>query len=386
MRDEDFDPSAPGNLVPLSGGALAFMPNRLPPVLAASWQLTREIDDARAAVIHLTGRAKLIPNLELVIRALARREALLSSAIEGTQTQMMELLLQEAHAEIPPAEDSDLFEVVNYVATISLAQEWHGDERPLSLSLIKDLHARLLLGARGENKRPGALRKSDVYIGQRPSGFEGARFVPPPADHVPALMDDLVQYMGGQSQYGPLVDAAIAHYQFETIHPFEDGNGRLGRLLIPAHFLYHGIMERPLLYLAPYFEEHDQAYRDGLLALSQSGDWPAWIGFFLEGIRATAVDALARVNRVMELHEDYSARIAASESRKGAHAALDAVFARVVVSVQLIRDAANVSEPTAGKIVRDFGRLGILSPLRKTGARQLWVATELVDSVYEDGR
>jgi Fic family protein len=338
-------------------------------------------EEARSAISQLVGQARLIPNLQIITRAFARTEAVASSRMEGTQTEVLEILQQEATLAVPP-EDSDLHEVINYLVTIDLANQWISEGRGLDVSLIKELHARLLRGVRGEDKNPGALRSEDVYIGKRSLGFADARFVPPPMEHVPGLMDDLVRALGKVSSYGPLVDAALVHYQFETIHPFQDGNGRLGRLLIPMHLQMHGVLDRPLLYLGPYLDAHDQQYRDGLLTVSQTGAWIVWIEFFLEALRATAVDALSRVQRVLSLRQEYAERVRAGGDRKGAGAALDVVFDKVVVSVSDIWRHAPVSEPTAGAIVADFERLGILRFHAKVGAKRLWVASELVDAIY----
>jgi Fic family protein len=381
MKGEDFGSNAPGQLVRIAGDALAFVPNQLPPSLEPSWEIMGAAEKARAAISQLVGQARLITNLEIITRAFARSEAVSSSRIEGTQTEVIELLQQEASQALP-SEDSDLHEVLNYVSAINLADEWIAEGRGLDLSLIKELHARLLRGVGGQDKEPGALRTEDVYIGSRTLGFAGARFVPPPMEHVPVLMDGLVQAMNGVSPYGSLVDSAILHYQFETIHPFEDGNGRLGRLLIPMHLRLHGVVDRPLLYLGPYLEAHETAYRDGLLSVSQTGHWESWISFVLNALRETAIDALARVERIIALRADYAERVRLRGERKGSATALDIVFERVVVSVQDIRFGTGVSEPTAGAIVADLEGLGILRLHRKEGARRFWIAAGLVDAIY----
>ena len=272
-------PSVPGKWIPLPEGDLSFVPDPLPPEPLLSGAVLAAVESARGAVSELVGQARLVANVDLISSALARREAVLSSRLEGTQTEIVEVLLQTPDR--PPAEeDSDLYEVLNYVDTIRLAQEWLADGRELAPPLIKDLHTRLLAGVRGTHKHPGRYRLKNVYIGNRERGFKAARFIPPPLEHVPALMDDLSTFTSGARAYGPMIDSALVHYQFETIHPFEDGNGRLGRLLIPLHLQQWGVLDRPLLYLSPYMEAHSDEYRDGLLMVSREGAWDAWISSF----------------------------------------------------------------------------------------------------------
>ena len=378
-------PSVPGKWIPLPEGDLSFVPDPLPPEPLLSGAVLAAVESARGAVSELVGQARLVANVDLISSALARREAVLSSRLEGTQTEIVEVLLQTPDR--PPAEeDSDLYEVLNYVDTIRLAQEWLADGRELAPPLIKDLHARLLAGVRGTHKHPGRYRLKNVYIGNRERGFKAARFIPPPLEHVPALMDGLSTFTSGARAYGPMIDSALVHYQFATIHPFEDGNGRLGRLLIPLHLQQWGVLDRPLLYLSPYMEAHSDEYRDGLLMVSREGAWDAWISFFLEAIRATATDALERVKAIMELQSRYRALLPKGPPSKFSFPALDLIFDNVLVSARQISDAFSTSDPTARTIIDNFVRLGILELYGTVGRRQkrqMWIARELFTRVYE---
>lgn len=276
--------------------------------------------------------------------------------------------------------------MLNYIGTIELAREWLAEGRELAPPLIKDLHARLLTGVRGQSKHPGSYRLKNVYIGNRERGFKAARFIPPPLEHVGALMDALFSFTSGERAYGPMIDSALAHYQFETIHPFEDGNGRLGRLLIPLHLQQWGVLDRPLLYLSPYMDAHADEYRDGLLMVSREGAWDAWISFFLEAIRATAADALERVRAVMDLQSRYRALLPKGPPSKFSFPALDLVFDNVLVSIGQLTDAFSTSAPTAKTIIDNFVNLGILEPYIRVGKRQkrqMWIARELFTRVYE---
>ncbi|MBA4179205.1 MAG: hypothetical protein C0506_01315 [Anaerolinea sp.] len=382
MDAADFSEDAPGTLISLPEGAPAFVPNRLPPPLHLSPALLPDVEAARGAVSELVGQARLVANLELVARALARREAVLSSRLEGTNTEIVEVLLQQADT-APVEEDTDLHEVLNYTETISLARAWMDEGRRLGPPLIKDLHSRLLSGVRGRDKRPGEYRLKNVYIGDRARGFKGARFVPPPYEHVPLLMDDLVAFTAGSPAYGPMIDSALAHYQFETIHPFEDGNGRLGRLLVPLQLVERGVLDRPLIYLGPFLDAHEAEYRDGLLQVSRSGSWEAWLRFFLEALRATATDALQRVQSIMELQLRYRELLRLRASSKFAFPALDLVFDSVFVSAGQLATTFSTTPTTARAIIDSFVDLGILKPYGRVAHRHRWVCHELLERVYQ---
>ncbi|MCA9831774.1 MAG: Fic family protein [Dehalococcoidia bacterium] len=384
MRRENFSATSPGELLSISGDILAFLPTPLPPDLPVSWPLLRQAEATRGAISELAGQARLIENVELVIRALARREAVLSSRMEGTHTEIAEVLAHESVSPSAPNLDPDLDEVLNYLATITLAEQWIGDERDLGVPFIRDLHARLLQGVRGEEKSPGVFRLRNVYIGRKDDGFAGARFVPPPGEHVAMLMDNLVSTMVDPAPFGPLINAAISHYQFETIHPFEDGNGRIGRLLIPLQLMRLGVLDRPLLYLAAAFEKNDRRYRDGLLAVSETGAWLPWIEFFLEMIEAAALDARTRVTNLMTLLADYRERVRNASTSRYALPAVDVVFRRVFVSAALVTREAGGTAPTAKKVIDDLVRVGILEPSARISGTQTWLAREVLDRVYRD--
>lgn len=391
MRREDFTTKATGELVLNGSGMLAFVPAPLPPKLRITRELLIAVEEARAAVSELNGRGRLVRSLDLIVRPLARREAVLSSKLEGTQTEIRELILREASPEWDARhsawehlrQSEDVEEVLNYLATIQLAQAWLADGRSLELPMIKDLHARLLQGVRGQERVSGALRSRDVYIGTARGGMENARFVPPPPEQVEALLGGLVSFADGETTYGPLIDAAIAHYQFEAIHPFEDGNGRLGRLLIPLQLMQRGVLERPLVYLGSYFLDHDWQYRDGLLRVSTRGAWLEWVLLFLDAVRSAARDALRRVERFLELHDEYRERVAASPS-KAPLLALDFVMERVFVTVRDVEDATGTTYPTARVAIDALVEAGVLVPHARIRGSQVWRAEQLLREVYED--
>lgn len=380
MKAKQFTRGAPGTLVDVPGGS-AFIPAALPPELELPRSLLLAVDAARGAISRLDGQARIVPNLELIMGPFTTREAVLSSRIEGTQTEIREVLLDSPAPSDEALADRD--EVRNYLAALDLGRRWVVDTGTLSVPLVREVHARLLQGVRGEHKHPGQLRSQVVYIGSRGGGFPSARFVPPPPEQVPPLLDSLIGYLAGPPHYGPLVDAALGHYQFETIHPFEDGNGRVGRLLIPLHLMTGDVLERPILYLSAFFEEHRTEYMDHLLRVSTRGAWIDWILFFLEAVRSQADDSLQRIRRFLDLRDRYTALIRERSRSHAALAALDAVMIEVALTASDLVAATNISAPTARKVLDEFEALGILQPGGRRGGGQLWLAEELVREVYE---
>ena len=380
MGPTQFRPTSPGSLVTIPGG-WAFVPAELPPAIELPRVLLLAVDEARGAISRLDGQARVVSNVELIMRPFTTREAVLSSRIEGTQTEIREVLLDSPAPTDEALADRD--EVHNYLAALDLGRQWVTDTGRVSVPLLREVHARLLQGVRGEEKHPGQLRAQTVYIGNRGSGFEGARFVPPPPEQVPPLLESLVEYLAGPSHYGPLVDAAIGHYQFETIHPFEDGNGRVGRLLIPLHLMTADVLERPVLYLSAFFQEHRTEYMDHLLRVSTEGAWVDWILFFLEAIRSQADDSLRRVRTFLDMRDRYTALLREQSRSHIAPTAVDAVLERVALTASDLSAAIQISAPTARKLLEEFEALGILQSAGRRGGGQRWVAEELLRQVYE---
>ncbi len=359
----------------------AFLPHPLPPSVNLTRELLLAAEAARGALGEFVGQTRLLTNPNLILGPMAQREAVLSSRIEGTNTEVREVLMSQATAEPERDPNSDLAEVLNYLRALRFGQEWVEEHRPLNLSLIWGLHAELMRGARGQDKHPGQFRQTQVFIGDHVRGIEAARFVPPPPEHVPALMDNLVTFMGGEPSYGPLTDCAISHYQFEAIHPFEDGNGRLGRLLIPLQLLGAGVLDRPILYLSSYFEQHRDQYMERLQRVSMAGDWLGWVLFFLEAVRWQAQDARQRTARVLALHARY--RELARALPKAALLAVDLAMERVYLTVSQVAEHAQVSYNTARAAVAALEQAGILRPYGRVRGVQLWEAAELLHEVYE---
>jgi Fic family protein len=296
-----------GQLIKIGSGDevfRAFVPAPLPP--EPPLKLTTAdhglLERANRALGRLDAMASLLPNTSLFLYAYVRKEALVSSQIEGTQSSFSDLLLYESD-QVPGVPLEDVREVSDYVAALN-----HGIERlrggfPLSLRLLREIHGVLLRSGRGRNKTPGELRRSQVWIGGSRPG--NARFVPPPTDRVVECMGALEKFLHGDPVETPtLLKAALAHVQFETIHPFLDGNGRLGRLLITFLLCAEGALSEPILYLSVHFKSHRQEYYDHLQRVRTHGDWEGWLRFFLEGVISTSEEAVTTTRRILALFEN----------------------------------------------------------------------------------
>lgn len=379
MRIEQIGPNAPGQLVAVSGGQ-AFLPKLLAPSLPSSWELTRAIEESRAAIAELSARLAQMENPEHILHPLGRREAVLSSRIEGTITHVRDVLLAEAAPLARSEENNDTREVLNYIAALDLGRRMIADGHPLHFSLIRGLHETLLEGARGANRHPGEFRPTQVQIGGVPNDLETARFVPPPPEQVRPLMEDLVAFVNREPMYGPLVECAILHYQFETIHPFEDGNGRIGRLLVPLYLQSKGALDRPVLYVSAYLERKRDEYIDSLYRVSTAGEWLPWILFFLTAITEQSRDTALRARRVTELHNLYREKARGMSSR-AAFRAVDLIVQRLVVSVSDVAKFTNTSYPTSRTGLDQLAAEGVVTSVGRMGGKEIWIAEQLMREI-----
>lgn len=349
----------------------AFIPAPLPPVppLKFDNQLQQAVEEALLALGRLDGVSSLLPDLSLFLYSYVRKEAVLSSQIEGTQSSISDLLLFEID-EAPGVPLDDVVEVSNYVAALD-----HGLTRlrsgfPLSNRLIREIHSVLLSRGRGSGsgKDPGEFRRSQNWIGgTRP---ENARFVPPPPQHVADCMSALERFIHDERAAVPiLARVALAHVQFETIHPFLDGNGRAGRLLITCQLCQSGILREPLLYLSLYFKENRARYYELLDRVRRDGDWETWLAFFLDGVRQTADGAVGTASRLATLFSADRDRISGGGRRTGSAIRVHEAFkARAVTSMQEVRKRSGLSFPAATAGMELLRELGIAREL--TGKRR----------------
>jgi len=292
MAGSNMNRQPHGRTIRCAGGYRAFLPAALPPPIGWNDALATALSRADLAVGRLAGEGRRFPNPHLFIRSFVRREAVLSSRIEGTRTTLAELLAAEAGAK-GATDSADLREVANYVAALEYGLD-RLDTLPLSLRLIRESHERLMRGVRGDSATPGEFRRSQNWIGPPGCTLGDASYVPPPPDELMGCLDALERFLH-DDRLPVLVHAALAHAQFEAIHPFLDGNGRVGRLLITLLLAERGILPSPLLYLSAYFEETREDYYAHLLAVTEAGAWEDWLVYFLRGVRLQADDALARI-------------------------------------------------------------------------------------------
>ncbi len=347
----------------------AFVPNPLPPEppLELSGGRQRLLERAILALGRLDSITTLLPAPQLFLYAYVRREAVLSSQIEGTQSSLSDLLLFELE-EAPGVPFDDVVEVSNYVAALE-----HGMARlrggfPLSNRLIREMHEQLLARGRGSEKQPGEFRRSQNWIGGTRPGT--AHFVPPPPSLVDELMSALERTIHEPNGHYPmLVMAALAHVQFETIHPFLDGNGRIGRLLIPLLLHDAGILQQPLLYLSLYFKQHRDQYYRLLDRVRATGDWESWLDFFLEGVAATATGAVDTAQRLVALFKEDTARVhAAGRGAATMLRVLHSLHERPVITINEVSRRTGMSFPTSAKGMTLLVNLGLAREL--TGFRR----------------
>ena len=354
-----------GRYVRQPTGYRAFMPAPLPPdpALDLGGELTGLLSQADRALGRLDGSVLTLPNPDLFVFMYVRKEAVLSSQIEGTQSSLQDLLAAEAQM-FDPDLPRDVDEVINYVRAMN-----HGlarlAELPISVRLIREIHAELMRGVRGGRLQPGELRTSQNWIGPGGCTLNMATFVPPPHHAVPEVLGDLEKFLHRDDGLPPLVKIALAHVQFETIHPFLDGNGRVGRLLITFLLTERNVLHKPVLYLSHYFKRHRQAYYEHLQAVRDHGAWEAWLAFFLQGAIEVAAEATETARRILHLREQHRTAITAQLGRAAGngHKVLESLFDRPIVGVNDIKTLTGTSFAAANSLVSRLADLGILNEM-----------------------
>jgi Fic family protein len=355
-------------------GYLAYFPNPIPRHVAISQANLLRLADAEAALGRLAGAGRLLPVPHLLVGPYVRREAVASTRIEGTQASLLELF--DAEASDRPY-GADIEEVVNYVKAMEVGLR-RLETLPVSVRLIREMHAVVLAGVRGRDRRPGELRTSQNWIGPPGATIETATFVPPPPDELGALLTDLEHFVNEDPLLPPLAQAALLHYQFETIHPFLDGNGRLGRLLIVFFLVVRDRLPEPLLYLSPYFERHREEYYVALQSVREQGDLDQWLTLFLDGVRIQATDAVARAERLTDLREQYRTTVQAA-TRGIANQVAELALEQPVLTARVVETRFDVSRPAALKALRQLAELGILTEAAAGPRGQLrWRAQQVL--------
>lgn len=359
MDPSQFLPTSPGRVRKAKTGYYYFAPDPLPPQLTWNTALVTALSQADRALGQLAGLGHAIANPRLLIFPFLRREAVLSSRIEGTRATLSDLYAYEAMQPALFEMPADVGEVHNYVLALE-----YGLERlatlPLSLRLLTEIHARLMQGVRGNYQTPGEFRRSPNWIGPAGSDLNTAPYVPPVVDEMKMALDAFEKYLHADSDLPPLVRLGLIHYQFEAIHPFLDGNGRLGRLLLVLLLVNWQLLPSPLLYLSAYFEAHRSRYYELLMAVSREGDWEGWLTFFLQGIAIQSTDAAQRTEQLQLLRGTYRTQLQTTRAGAGLLRVLDILFTRPVITVQQIVAMLEVSPTTAGKYIHQLEEAGIL--------------------------
>ena len=341
----------------------AFVPASLPPQPPVEMHHQRQqlLENALLACGRLDAITALLPDPDLFLYAYVRREAVLSSQIEGTQSSLSDLLLFELE-EAPGVPFDDVVEVSNYVAALEHGIGRLAEGFPLSNRLIREIHAQLLSRGRGANKQPGEFRTSQNWIGGTRPG--NAQFVPPPPQEIEPCMAALERFLHDPAAPGALVKAALAHVQFETIHPFLDGNGRVGRLLIALLLHHDGVLRQPLLYLSLYFKQNRAEYYRLLDLVRTQGEWESWLDFFLEGVGQTATGAVDTAHRLLAMFEEDAVRIQGlGRAAANALRVFDTLRRRPVAGIDNLARRTGVAYPTAARAVDALVRLGVLREL-----------------------
>jgi len=378
MGPEDFKPELRKHVIRVPAGYWAFVPPPLPPRVSFGPRLTSALSQADRSIGELAGAGSWVPNPHLLIRPFVRREAVLSSRIEGTVSSVGDLVLFEA--EPTAAAAPDVPEVANYVRALDVALQ---PERPLPLSLrlVRELHGVLMKGVRGQHQTPGEFRRSQNWIGGGKPG--DAVFVPPPPNEMHAALDAFEKYLHQEPSLPPLLRIALIHYQFEAIHPFLDGNGRTGRLLISLLLQEWGLLPQPLLYLSAFFERRRSEYYERLLEVSQKGAWEPWLEFFLEGVASESADVLNRARRMFALRERYRQQLHATRASALPLKLVDVLFELPAVTIRMAQQQLDVTPRAAGMNVDKLIEAGILREITGKRRNRVFVAEGILNLLQE---
>ena len=376
-----------GKYITQTGGYRAFIPAPLPPdpPIRIRGELQRALSQADLALGRLDGSIHTLPHPDLFVYMYVRKEAVLSSQIEGTQSSLQDVLAAEANI-FAPDRPKDVDEVVNYVRAMN-----HGIKRlqhlPVSVRLIREIHAELLKGVRGSPLRPGDLRTSQNWIGPAGCTLNEATFIPPPPHEVPQRMTELERFLHSEKGMPLLIKIGLAHAQFETIHPFLDGNGRIGRLLITFLLCEKQVLMKPILYLSHFFKQNRQQYYERLQSVRDTGDWEQWLIFFLRGVVEVSWQATETARRILSLREDHRHTITEHLGRAAGngHRVLDHLYQHPIVSVSDVRKLIEVSNPAANNLVARLVDTDVLREYTGYSRNRKFIYQSYIDLFHESG-
>jgi Fic family protein len=383
MKKSDFSQNAPGRLMNTIHGYSAYIPNPLPPQIEWTTALINQLTKAERSIARLDEVGQSFPAPHVVVRPFMRKEAVLSSQIEGTQTTFQNLLRYEAKQLTFLENESDAHEVQNYVKALDYSLE-RIKSLPISLRLIKEIHAILMKGVRGDLLTPGEIRRSQNWIGRPGATLENARFVPPPVDEMKKCLSDFEKYIHEDANLPPLIRVGLIHYQFEAIHPFLDGNGRIGRLLITLLLTTWQILTQPLLNISHFIENNRTEYYDRLLAVSQEGKWVEWLLFFLDGVHQQAEDAVEKINALQMLRSNYQAMFERDRNRGKLADVVDYFISTPISSISQAQENSNLGSFTM--IQSYFEKLiqyGVLEEITGGKRNRIYKASEILRILEE---
>lgn len=385
MNRADFVSGHPGRLLrqgPEGSTFWAYVPAPLPPEIGWTESTVSRLSAADRAIGLLAGTARSLPNPHLLIGSFIRREAVLSSRIEGTQASLTDLYLFEARPESAPI-TSDVREVANYVKAVE-----HGLARlttlPMSKRLIREMHGILMRGVRGQERTPGEFRRTQNWIGPPGCTLSDASFVPPPPEEMHACLDEFERFLHAASSLPPLVRMALIHYQFEAIHPFLDGNGRIGRLLITLLLCAERVLPEPLLYLSAFIERHRSTYYECLSAVSRRGAWDEWVEFFLRGVTDESIDAVERAGRLIDLRTRYRETLQRARASALLLRLVDSLFDLPAITAASARTLLGVTPRAAHLNIEKLVRAGVLREATGMARNRVWVADEIMKTIEQD--
>ena len=381
MKVTDFTADAPGSLEQSLDRIVCFRPNPLPPSLQLDMQTAKILSQADHSLGKLSGAGRMLPNPHLLIAPFLRREAILSSRIEGTVASAREIASFELDTSREPIKP-DVREVSNYVLALK-----HGLQRlkelPVSLRLIRELHAHLLRDVRGSDRHPGEFRTVQNWIGPHGSEVEQARYVPPAPPDMQVALDEFEKFLHKPAERPPLIDLALIHYQFEAIHPFEDGNGRIGRLLVSLLLSERGLLSEPLLYLSAYYDRYSKEYADLLLAVSKRNAWLEWIQFFLRGVAEQSKDAEIRCWRLLQLWQEYRSKIQKVNAPALGLKLVDHLFGQPLITVPLAQGLLHVTYRAAKNNLDKLVAEKILREGKTVQGTRFYVADKILQLTEE---
>ncbi|MGB2706203.1 MAG: Fic family protein [Candidatus Omnitrophota bacterium] len=363
----------------------AFIPNPLPPKpqLNLDKETIEMLSKADTAIGRLSGISEALPNPDLFVAMYVRKEAVLSSQIEGTEASLEDVLEYESENK-PKTLPNDVAEVVNYVKAMNYGLK-RINELPLSLRLIKEIHAELMRGVRGGDKTLGEFRKTQNWIGPKGCTLNNARFIPPPPHEMIQALGELEKHMHSKFNYPLLIECGLIHSQFETIHPFLDGNGRIGRLLITFFLCHKEILKKPLLYLSHYFKQNRLEYYDRLMAVREKGDFESWVKFFLQGVASVAEGACETSNKIISLkNRDKNKTVEAYKETSKVAIFHERLFDRPIVSIKDIAKIMNTTFPTASDICMKLVEVDILKEITGKERNKLFAYKRYLDILKEE--